>query len=269
MDIRKTQALSDILKDKSLLKDKCYIDGKWMSASKSIDVTNPVNESVIGSVPNMGKAETKQAIEAAEQAQKAWAKKTAKDRAAILRKTAAALEGVLPEFAACVVNEAHKTWDDAVAEVREAVDFLRYYAVQAERIMAETQLTGPTGESNVLRLKMCGEWPDEGAGSIYRLLAQAIGRCFAAARPLNNDDVSFWSLQPEQPESDLSLVRFFVAIETHCAPRQRAPLANALLRAMPRIPSRRIVRQVARLSRIVGPHPSSAIVTRWMQLRGR
>lgn len=86
MDIRKTQALGDILKDKSLLKDKCYVDGKWLSASKSIDVTNPVNESVIGSVPNMGKAETRQAIEAAEKAQKDWAKKTAKERSAILRK---------------------------------------------------------------------------------------------------------------------------------------------------------------------------------------
>ncbi len=86
MDIRKTQALSDILKDKSLLKDKCYIDGKWLSAAKSIDVTNPVNESVIGSVPSMGRAETKQAIEAAEKAQKDWARKTAKERAAILRK---------------------------------------------------------------------------------------------------------------------------------------------------------------------------------------
>jgi hypothetical protein len=63
MDIPKTQALSGILKDKSLLKDKCYIDGKWLSASKSIDVTNPVNESVIGSVPAMGRAETRQAIE--------------------------------------------------------------------------------------------------------------------------------------------------------------------------------------------------------------
>jgi hypothetical protein len=70
MDIRKTQALSDILKDKSLLKDKCYIDGKWLGAAKSIDVTNPVNESVIGSIPFMGKAETKQAIEAAERAQR-------------------------------------------------------------------------------------------------------------------------------------------------------------------------------------------------------
>ena len=86
MDIRKTQALSDILKDKSLLKDKCYIDGKWLGAAKSIDVTNPVNESVIGSIPYMGTAETRQAIEAAERAQKDWAKKTAKERSGILRK---------------------------------------------------------------------------------------------------------------------------------------------------------------------------------------
>jgi glycosyltransferase involved in cell wall biosynthesis len=155
-------------------------------------------------------------------------------------------------------------------------DRVRAAAAEAIAALEQAALGDPSPlpmfaamRANALRLKTCGEWPDEGAGSIYRLLAEAIGRCFAAARPLNNDDVSFWSLQPEQPENDLSLVRFFVAIETHCAPRQRAPLANALLRAMPRIPSRRIVRQVARLSRIVGPHPSSAIVTRWMQLRGR
>ena len=86
MDIRKTQALSDILKDKSLLKDKCYIGGKWVGGGVTIDVTNPVDESVIGSVPKLGRDETRQAIEAAQRAQKDWAKKTAKDRAAILRK---------------------------------------------------------------------------------------------------------------------------------------------------------------------------------------
>lgn len=122
---------------------------------------------------------------------------------------------------------------------------------------------------STLRLKKHGEWPDEEAGSIYRILTEAISRCIAVARPLNNDDISFWAFQPGQPENDISLMRFFAAVETHCGPRQRAPLANALLRAMPRIPSRRIVRLAARLSRIVGPHLSAAIVTRWMQLRGR
>ncbi len=86
MDIRKTQALRDILKDKSLLKDKCYIDGKWVGGTATIDVTNPVDESVIGSVPKLGAKETRTAIEAAQRAQKEWAKKTAKERAAILRK---------------------------------------------------------------------------------------------------------------------------------------------------------------------------------------
>ncbi len=50
MDIRKIQALRDILKDKSLLKEKCYIDGKWVAGRDVIDVTNPVNEDVIASV---------------------------------------------------------------------------------------------------------------------------------------------------------------------------------------------------------------------------
>ena len=53
MDIRKTQALRDLLKDKSLLKEKCYIDGKWVGGSATIDVTNPVDESVIGTVPTV------------------------------------------------------------------------------------------------------------------------------------------------------------------------------------------------------------------------
>ena len=68
MDIRKTQALRDLLKDKSLLKEKCYIDGKWVGGSATIDVTNPVDESVIGTVPKLGAAEARQAIEAAQKA---------------------------------------------------------------------------------------------------------------------------------------------------------------------------------------------------------
>jgi len=46
MDIRKAQALRDILKDAALLKEKCYIDGKWVGGKTTIDVTNPVDESV-------------------------------------------------------------------------------------------------------------------------------------------------------------------------------------------------------------------------------
>jgi RHH-type proline utilization regulon transcriptional repressor/proline dehydrogenase/delta 1-pyrroline-5-carboxylate dehydrogenase len=57
-----------------------------------------------------------------------------------------------------LVREAFKTWGDAVAEVREAVDFLRYYAAEAERIQAPVVLPGPTGESNELHLGGRGVW---------------------------------------------------------------------------------------------------------------
>jgi RHH-type proline utilization regulon transcriptional repressor/proline dehydrogenase/delta 1-pyrroline-5-carboxylate dehydrogenase len=75
-----------------------------------------------------------------------------------LRDAADALESDMPRFCALLVKEAFKTWGDTVAEVREAVDFLRYYANEAERIMAPVTLPGPTGESNELRLTARGAW---------------------------------------------------------------------------------------------------------------
>jgi RHH-type proline utilization regulon transcriptional repressor/proline dehydrogenase/delta 1-pyrroline-5-carboxylate dehydrogenase len=74
------------------------------------------------------------------------------ERAAVLQRAADELEARLPEFCALLVKEAHKTWGDAVAEVREAVDFCRYYAEQALRRLAVQPLPGPTGEHNELRL---------------------------------------------------------------------------------------------------------------------
>jgi RHH-type proline utilization regulon transcriptional repressor/proline dehydrogenase/delta 1-pyrroline-5-carboxylate dehydrogenase len=81
-----------------------------------------------------------------------WTARPVAERAALLRRAGDALEARLPEFCALLVKEAHKTWGDAVAEVREAVDFCRYYAAQAEQRLVEQVLPGPTGERNVLRL---------------------------------------------------------------------------------------------------------------------
>jgi RHH-type proline utilization regulon transcriptional repressor/proline dehydrogenase/delta 1-pyrroline-5-carboxylate dehydrogenase len=87
-----------------------------------------------------------------------WSKTAVGVRADMLRQAANALESELPRFCALLVKEAFKTWPDAVSEVREAVDFLRYYALEAERIMAPISLQGVTGESNELRLKGRGPW---------------------------------------------------------------------------------------------------------------
>jgi RHH-type proline utilization regulon transcriptional repressor/proline dehydrogenase/delta 1-pyrroline-5-carboxylate dehydrogenase len=81
-----------------------------------------------------------------------WNARPVAERAALLRRAADALDARLPEFCGLLVKEAHKTLGDCVAEVREAVDFCRYYADQAEARLADQTMPGPTGESNVLRL---------------------------------------------------------------------------------------------------------------------
>ena len=95
-----------------------------------------------------------------------WRDTPVQARAAVLRRAANALQDQLPQFCALLVKEAFKTWGDAVSEVREAVDFLRYYAQEAERIMQPMAMPGShgddhwgiTGESNELRLTARGPW---------------------------------------------------------------------------------------------------------------
>lgn len=82
----------------------------------------------------------------------AWNARPLAERAAVLRRAGDELQRRLPEFCALLVKEAHKTMGDCVAEVREAIDFCRYYAQEAEAKLGEQPLPGPTGESNVLRL---------------------------------------------------------------------------------------------------------------------
>ncbi|UCH16792.1 MAG: bifunctional proline dehydrogenase/L-glutamate gamma-semialdehyde dehydrogenase PutA [Burkholderiales bacterium] len=82
----------------------------------------------------------------------AWNGSSVTARAATLRRAADALEARMPEFCALLVREAGRTLGDAVAEVREAVDFCRYYAQQACALLAPQALPGPTGENNTLEL---------------------------------------------------------------------------------------------------------------------
>ncbi len=113
------------------------------------------------SVPAVPEATTAQATDAVARAVAAfpaWSRTPVAQRAAMLRDAADALESDMPRFCALLVKEAFKTWGDTVAEVREAVDFLRYYANEGERIMAPVTLPGPTGESNELRLTSRGAW---------------------------------------------------------------------------------------------------------------
>jgi len=109
-------------------------------------------------VPEFEANRAADAVAASAASYRSWTRTPVAQRAAALRHAADALDAALPRFCALLVKEAAKTWGDAVAEVREAVDFLRYYADEAERVMQPIALPGPTGESNELRLTGRGPW---------------------------------------------------------------------------------------------------------------
>jgi RHH-type proline utilization regulon transcriptional repressor/proline dehydrogenase/delta 1-pyrroline-5-carboxylate dehydrogenase len=116
-------------------------------------VSNPYNLGhKVGKVIEAGSAEIKAALDVTAAAHRDWELLGVEKRAAILEKMADLLEENKFEAIALCISEAGRTLEDSVSEVREAVDFCRYYAMQARKLMQEQNLTSPTGETNVLSL---------------------------------------------------------------------------------------------------------------------
>jgi len=108
---------------------------------------------IVGHVIEAGNEQIEQAMARAQAAFRSWDETGAGERAAILDRAAAMLQRRLSEVAALIVREGGRTQADAVSEVREAIDFCRYYAAQAREKFSEAlQLPGPTGERNSLSL---------------------------------------------------------------------------------------------------------------------
>jgi RHH-type proline utilization regulon transcriptional repressor/proline dehydrogenase/delta 1-pyrroline-5-carboxylate dehydrogenase len=131
------------------------INGVRQVGTEARRVLNPADLSeVVGSVAESSAPAIDTAMAAARAAQPNWDTVPTVRRAALLEAAAEQLEAQAPAFIALIVREAGRTLADAAAEVREAVDFLRYYAAEARQHFASPQaLPGPAGESNSLRLQ--------------------------------------------------------------------------------------------------------------------
>jgi RHH-type proline utilization regulon transcriptional repressor/proline dehydrogenase/delta 1-pyrroline-5-carboxylate dehydrogenase len=121
----------------------------------AVEIRNPADHADrVGNVVSASPAHVRQAIDQAFAAQPAWDGMPAEVRAQALDRAAELFEENTPELIAMCVREAGKTVPDSVAEVREAVDFLRYYAARARADFGSPlRLPGPTGESNELSLR--------------------------------------------------------------------------------------------------------------------
>ncbi len=131
------------------------VPGAAAAAGEPLLVRNPADRGqVVGQWLPGDAATVDRALANAVAAQPGWDATPAAGRAAILEQAASLLEQRMPQFMALCVREAGKSLPDSVAEVREAVDFLRYYAAQARaQFGTPEQMPGPTGESNRLQLQ--------------------------------------------------------------------------------------------------------------------
>ena len=130
-------SFGDRLKDASLLRDRCYIDGAWVG-TPSRPVTNPVNGLELAKVPIMSTAETTQAVEAAERAFPAWARLTAKQRSNILRKWFELIAANREDLALILTSEQGKPLSEALGEVDISGAYVEFFAEEGRRVYGET-----------------------------------------------------------------------------------------------------------------------------------
>ncbi len=128
------------LSDMSLFRQQAYVDGAWIDADsgETIEVTNPADGSVLGTVPKMGAAETRRAIEAANRAWGDWRAKTGKERANILRTWYDLIMANQEDLAILMTMEQGKPLAESRGEIVYGASFVEWFAEEAKRVYGDT-----------------------------------------------------------------------------------------------------------------------------------
>ncbi|WP_158940807.1 NADP-dependent succinate-semialdehyde dehydrogenase [Burkholderia sp. S171] len=149
-----TQRSSMQLKDPALLRHDAFIDGEWQGAdnASTFEVIDPANGQSLGNVPNMGAAETRRAIDAANTAWPLWRKKTAKERAAILRRWYELMLENADDLAMILTREQGKPLAEARGEIVYAASFIEWFAEEGKRVAGDT-LASPVADKRIVVTK--------------------------------------------------------------------------------------------------------------------
>ncbi len=128
------------LNDSSLLRQQCYINGEWSDADSGavLEISNPANGDILGTVPKMGEAETRRAIDAADAAWPVWREKTAAERGSILRRWYELIMQNQEDLARLMTLEQGKPITEARGEIGYGASFIEWFAEEGRRIYGET-----------------------------------------------------------------------------------------------------------------------------------
>jgi succinate-semialdehyde dehydrogenase/glutarate-semialdehyde dehydrogenase len=134
-------SLSSKLKDRDLIPEAAYVAGEWLQRAESGEtfrVTNPSNGEVLATLPNCGVPEAKRAIAAAEAAQGAWAAKTGKERATVLKQLHALMMANADDLAAIMTAEQGKPLAEAKGEIAYGASYVEWFGEEAKRVYGDT-----------------------------------------------------------------------------------------------------------------------------------
>ena len=142
------------ISDQGLLKTQAYVDGKWIAADsgETLAVINPATGDTIAQIAKCGTAETRRAIEAAERAQKEWRTRTAKERAAVLRKWFTLMLENVEDLAQILTAEQGKPLAEARGEIAYGANYIEWFAEEAKRIYGDT-IPHPSNDKRLVVIK--------------------------------------------------------------------------------------------------------------------
>jgi succinate-semialdehyde dehydrogenase/glutarate-semialdehyde dehydrogenase len=142
------------LKDSSLVKSQCFIDGRWVGADSGAvrEVRNPANGELLASVPYAGAAETRRAIEAAQAAFGPWRARTAEERARILRRWYELMLANQEDLACLMTSEQGKPLAESRGEITYAASFIEWFAEEARRVDGEV-IASPWADKRIIVLR--------------------------------------------------------------------------------------------------------------------
>jgi len=142
------------LKDPALLRQQAYVDGVWAKADGGAthEVANPATGEPIGTVPDMGATETRRAIEAAKRAFPPWAAKTAKERAAVLRRWYELMMANQDDLATLMTAEQGKPLAESRGEIAYAASFIEWFAEEGKRLYGDV-IPGHQSDKRILVLR--------------------------------------------------------------------------------------------------------------------
>ena len=189
------------LSDKELLQSGAYINGEWVNADngETMPVLNPATGETIMDVAKCGTAETRRAIEAAEAAQVEWRSKTAKERAAILRRWFNLMMEAQEDLAIILTAEQGKPLAESRGEIAYGASYIEWFAEEAKRVYGDT-IPGPSADKRALVIKQpvgvvacITPWNFPNAMLTRKIAPALAAGCTVVCKPANETPLSAYA----------------------------------------------------------------------------